>query len=86
MKKINPKKFSKTKTNLAGDILRNSNKSHRINMIRLSTNNDTNRSVDIKEYRKSVLVFYELNSIISFKKIFIEQYLFATQNYTVKKL
>lgn len=41
------------------------------------------RSVDEKEYRKSVLVFYELNSIIAFKKIFIDQYLFATENYAL---
>jgi len=42
------------------------------------------RSVDENEYREAVLVFYELNSIIPFKKIFIEQYVFATNNYSVK--
>lgn len=42
------------------------------------------RSVDEKEYREAMLVFYELNSIISFKKIFISQYDFAARNYLVK--
>lgn len=41
------------------------------------------RSVDEAAYRGSVLVFYELNSAISFKKIFIDQHLFATENYAV---
>jgi len=41
------------------------------------------RSVDEKEYRDAVLVFYELNSLIPFKKIFIEQYEFAARNYAV---
>lgn len=39
------------------------------------------RSVDEAEYRGAVLMFYELNSIISFKKIFINQYIFAAENY-----
>ena len=42
------------------------------------------RSVDENEYREAVLAFYELNSIVPFKKIFIEQYVFATNNYAVK--
>ena len=42
------------------------------------------RSIEEEDYRESVLVFYELNSIVSFKKIFIEQYKFATKNYSVK--
>ncbi len=41
------------------------------------------RSVDEVEYREAVIVFYELNSITSFKKIFIEQYIFAAKNYAV---
>lgn len=41
------------------------------------------RSLDENEYREAMLVFYELNSIIPFKKIFINQYRFATQNYSV---
>ena len=41
------------------------------------------RSVDEDEYREAILVFYELNSILPFKKIFIEQYIFATNNYAV---
>lgn len=41
------------------------------------------RSIVENDYREAVLVFYELNSIVPLKKIFIEQYLFATQNYAV---
>lgn len=40
------------------------------------------RSIDEREYRSAVLVFYELNSVPTFKKIFMEQYLFAAKNYS----
>lgn len=42
------------------------------------------RSVEENEYREATLVFYELNSIVPFKKIFITQYDFAARNYAVK--
>ena len=42
------------------------------------------RSVNEQDYRESVLVFYELNSIVPLKKIFITQYDFAARNYAVK--
>lgn len=42
------------------------------------------RSVDENNYRESILVFYEKNSLIPMKNIFIEQYIFSTQNYLVK--
>ncbi len=42
------------------------------------------RSVDENEYREAILVFYEINSIVPFKKIFISQYEFASANYAVK--
>lgn len=42
------------------------------------------RSVDENEYREAMLVFYELNSLIPFKKIFITQYDFAARNYIVR--
>lgn len=42
------------------------------------------RSVDEEEYKSAILVFYELNSIVPMKKIFIEQYEFAAENYAVK--
>lgn len=42
------------------------------------------RSVEEKEYREATLVFYELNSIIPFKKIFTAQYEFAAKNYAVQ--
>ena len=41
------------------------------------------RSVDEREYREAILVFYELNSIESIKKIFISQYDFAAKNYAL---
>jgi len=42
------------------------------------------RSVEESEYREAMLVFYEINSIVPFKKIFIDQYDFAARNYAVK--
>lgn len=42
------------------------------------------RSVEESEYRETMLVFYEVNSIIPFKKIFIGQYNFAARNYAVR--
>lgn len=42
------------------------------------------RSVDEDDYRNATLVFYELNSILPFKEIFIAQYDFAAKNYAVK--
>ncbi|MFH0873370.1 MAG: Fic family protein [Candidatus Komeilibacteria bacterium] len=42
------------------------------------------RSVDEAEYREAMLAFYELNSVLPFKKIFIDQYEFAAKNYAVK--
>ncbi|MFA7119591.1 MAG: Fic family protein [Sphaerochaetaceae bacterium] len=41
------------------------------------------RSVDEEEYRQAILVFYELNSLTTIKKIFIEQYKFAANNYAL---
>jgi fido (protein-threonine AMPylation protein) len=41
------------------------------------------RSVDEDAFREAVLVFYELNSVLPFKKIFIEQYRFAAENYAL---
>lgn len=42
------------------------------------------RSIDETEYREAMLVFYELNSVLPFQKIFIGQYDFAARNYAVK--
>lgn len=41
------------------------------------------RSVDENNYREAMLVFYELNSLIPFKKIFITQYDFSARNYLI---
>lgn len=42
------------------------------------------RSVEESEYREAMLVFYELNSIVPSKKMFVAQYDFAARNYAVK--
>ncbi len=42
------------------------------------------RSIDENDYREAMLTFYELNSILPLKKIFVEQYDFAARNYAVK--
>lgn len=39
------------------------------------------RTVDSVDYKKAMLVFYEQNNIASFKRIFIEQFLFAVKTY-----
>ena len=39
------------------------------------------RSVKPSEYKKAILLFYELNNITAFKEIFIRQYEFAVENY-----
>lgn len=43
------------------------------------------RSVDEKIYRDAILCFYELNSIVPFKQIFIDQYVFSANNYLFHK-
>lgn len=42
------------------------------------------RSVNENEYREAMLVFYEINSLIPAKRIFIDQYEFAASNYLTK--
>ena len=42
------------------------------------------RSIEEEEYRSAMLVFYEINSIVPMKKIFIDQYNFAAENYATK--
>ena len=39
------------------------------------------RTVDSIDYKKAMLMFYEQNNIVAFKKIFIEQFLFAVKTY-----
>lgn len=41
------------------------------------------RSVDEEYYREAMLVFYETQSVIAVKDIFIGQYLFSTKNYSL---
>jgi fido (protein-threonine AMPylation protein) len=42
------------------------------------------RSIDENEYREALIVAYELNCIIPLKKIFIAQYVFATEYYSIQ--
>ncbi len=44
------------------------------------------RSVDDRAYKEACLVFYEQNSVEPFKKLFIEQYVFAANNYNIAKM
>ena len=39
------------------------------------------RTVDSIDYKKAILLFYEVNNITAFKKIFIDQYIFAVNTY-----
>lgn len=39
------------------------------------------RSVDPVDYKKAMLLFYEQNSIVAFKELFISQYEFSVNNY-----
>lgn len=42
------------------------------------------RSVNENAYREATLVFYEINSVVPFKQIFIEQYIFAASHYALR--
>lgn len=39
------------------------------------------RTVEVSDYKKAMLIFYELNNISAFKEIFIEQFRFAVTSY-----
>lgn len=39
------------------------------------------RSVDSIDYKKAMLIFYEQNNVSAFKKIFIDQFVFAVESY-----
>ena len=39
------------------------------------------RTVDSIDYKKAMLLFYEVNNITAFKKISIDQYIFAVNTY-----
>jgi Fic family protein len=39
------------------------------------------RNIEPTDYKKAMLLFYEVNNITAFKKIFIDQYEFAVNNY-----
>jgi Fic family protein len=39
------------------------------------------RDVEVSEYKKATLLFYEQNNINYFKQIFMEQFIFSTENY-----
>ena len=39
------------------------------------------RSINPSDYKKAVMLFYELNNVTAFKEVFLEQYQFAAENY-----
>ncbi|MDP3013033.1 MAG: Fic family protein, partial [Candidatus Subteraquimicrobiales bacterium] len=39
------------------------------------------RSMDSAEYKKAMILFYEQNSLLYFKELFIKQFIFAAENY-----
>jgi len=39
------------------------------------------RSVTPLDYKKAMILFYEQNNIAAYKKLFMEQYAFAVENY-----
>ena len=39
------------------------------------------RSISEKDYKKAIIIFYEQNSFLYFKELFIEQFKFAVENY-----
>ena len=39
------------------------------------------RDIEVSEYKKAALLFYEQNNVHYFKQIFMEQFIFSTQNY-----
>src|SRR3989338_6187161 len=39
------------------------------------------RNVDVNEYRSAMIIFYEINNLFNFKRIFINQLEFAMKNY-----
>lgn len=43
------------------------------------------RSVGERDYKEATLIFYEQNSIEPFKKLFVEQYVFAANNYNIAR-
>ena len=44
------------------------------------------RNINDQDYKEACLIFYEQNSIEPFKKLFIEQYIFAANNYNIAKI
>jgi Fic family protein len=41
------------------------------------------RSVGERDYKEAILIFYEQNSIVPFRKLFVEQYIYAANNYNI---
>lgn len=41
------------------------------------------RSVDEKEYKEATLIFYEQNSVMPFKELFIDQYIYSANHYNI---
>ena len=41
------------------------------------------RNVNDRDYKEVTIVFYEQNSVMPFKQLFMEQYIFSTDNYNL---
>ncbi len=41
------------------------------------------RSVDEREYKEATLIFYEQNSVVPFRELFVEQYVYAATHYNI---
>jgi len=41
------------------------------------------RSIDDRAYKEAMLLFYEQNTIVPFRKLFVEQYVFSAENYNL---
>lgn len=41
------------------------------------------RSVDEMQYKEALLIFYEQNSIVPFRKLFVEQYVYSATHYNI---
>lgn len=41
------------------------------------------RSIDEREYKEATLIFYEQNSIVPFRELFVEQYIYSAMHYNI---
>ncbi len=44
------------------------------------------RNVDEREYKEATLIFYEQNSIVPFRELFVEQYIYSATHYNIAEV